>query len=264
MTTAIPSRFSSDWQPGRLAPVIPIRRGHDRPTSRLSRDWGLGASTQQISAIAATGASATVGILVATSVIAGPIGAAAAALIAVGQLIASAFKGCGQTCIEATAIVNQVEPYLQQNLSAYLSAPYTPELQAAAINNFNTLWQSVTQACSAASLQKAGVNCIQDRTNGSCDYHTSPGGWQQASDGTWNYQYPGANGSGTACWNWFVGYLDPIQNDPRATQAAAAPVSSPTSMALTTVPSSTTDTIASPDLTPLLLIAGLVALAVLL
>jgi hypothetical protein len=216
---------------------------------------GLGQSTQQISAIAASGASATVGILVALGSIAGPIGAAVGALIGVGQLLVGVFKGCGQTCVEATAIVNQVEPILQQNLAAYLAAPvHTESLQAAAINNFQTAWNAVLANCNNPSLGSAGQNCISERQQGACAYKTSPGGW---SNGV--YTYPGANGSGTACWNWWIGYHDPIANDPTVVPdsvVTSASTSTASATSGTTGAVSTSET----NYAPLLLI-GAAALA---
>ena len=67
----------------------------------------------------------------------GPIGAAIGGRIAISQLLVGIFQGCGQTCVEASNIANQVEPALQQNLAAYLASPVrTVSMQAAAINNF--------------------------------------------------------------------------------------------------------------------------------
>jgi hypothetical protein len=207
----------------------------------LLRGSGLGATDSQINAIVTAGASTTVGLLAAfqVGVLAVPgVGAAVAGLIAVASLVVNFFQGCGQTCIATTADVNKAEPLLQQNLAAYLAipAPRTQSMQAAGINNFTTVWNAVIQACSEAGLGTAGQNCISDRQQGACDYHTTPGGWQQdASSGVWTYQYPGANGSGTACWNWFIGYHDPIANDPTVVSdstvldAAASASSSSTS-----------------------------------
>jgi hypothetical protein len=119
-------------------------------------------------------------------------------------------SGCGATCVQATNVVNQAEPLLQQNLSAYLSAPVHYEsAQAQALANFEAVWGAVNAACASPSLGMPGANCIAQREQGACAYKTSPGGW---SNGT--YTYPGANGSGSTCWNWFVGYHDPIANDP--------------------------------------------------
>lgn len=179
------------------------------------RPFGLGqASTQLISQVATTGASTTVSILVGLGVIAGPIGAAIAGVVAVGALLEQIFKGCGQTCVEASDIANQVEAALKTNLTTYMSAPvHYASLQSAALNNFNTAWAALTQACGNPQLASAGQNCISERQQGACSYKTTPGGWQQNSTG-WTYVYPGANGSGSTCWNWFVGYHDPIANDP--------------------------------------------------
>ncbi len=254
------SRASSDWRPGlgelSTAEIVARRLGIPLPASSRRT---LGQTVQptpgeqqinQISAIASTGASATVGILVAMGTLTGPVGAAIAGVIAVAQLLVSVFHGCGETCVEATTIVNQVEPILQQNLATYLASPvHTTSLQAAAMNNFQTAWNAVVQNCQNPQLLSAGTNCVAERQQGSCAYKTSPGGWQQASDGSWTYVYPGANGSGSACWNWFVGYLDPIQNDP-----TVVPDSVATSTAAGT---GVAQTGAGPDLTPLLLIGGL-------
>lgn len=178
---------------------------------------GLGLGTLdpkvgQIAGIAASGAALTGTMLAAltTMTAAGPIGAIVAGLIGIGVAIASAFQGCGDTCIEATKIANQIEPILNNNVTTYLQSPiHYASMQAAALNNFDTAWAALTQACSNPQLQSAGQNCIQDRQRGSCAYKTSPGGWSNGQ-----YIIPGANGSGNACWNWFVGYRDPIANDP--------------------------------------------------
>jgi hypothetical protein len=199
---------------------------------RMAHAHGMGAGMGQtantstagtVASLASAGATATTGILgslsalAAGSSLAGPIGLAITGLVAVGVLLMKVFSGCGQTCVEATNIANQVEPVLQQNLTTYLAAPvHYASLQAGAINNFNTAWQSLVQGCGSGALAttSAGKNCISDRQQGSCAYKTSPGGWQQNAAGVWSYAYPGANGSGTACWDWFIGYHDPIANDP--------------------------------------------------
>jgi hypothetical protein len=166
----------------------------------------MGQTTQQIaSMISGAGAAAapfTMGLSSLLSLAAGPI--------------AGLINGCGQTCTYSSDLANQAEALLQQNLSAYLSipVPHTQAEQEQAQENFNQVWAMLVQACSNPSLGSAGQNCIADRENGACDYQTSPGGWQQSSSGTWTYVNPGANGSGQTCWNWFVGYLDPIVDDP--------------------------------------------------
>lgn len=264
MTRGI-SRASSDWRPGlgEMSTAEIVARKLGIPLPQSSRRT-LGQTVQptpgeqqinQISAIASTGASATVGILIAMGTLTGPIGAAIAGVIAVAQLLVSVFHGCGETCVEATTIVNQVEPILQQNLATYLASPvHTTSLQAAAVNNFQTAWNAVVQNCQNPQLLSAGTNCVDERQQGACAYKTSPGGWQQAADGSWSYVYPGANGSGSACWNWFVGYLDPIQNDPTVVPDSAASSTAPTTTGSGTQTGASQN---APDLTPLLLIGAL-------
>jgi hypothetical protein len=180
------------------------------PMRHRRRGMGqLSPTNQTIAGGAAQAASLTGSLIGALNgiPIAGPI---ASAIASVGVLLANVFSGCGNTCVEATNLANQAEPLLLQNLQTYLSAPvHYASLQAAALNNFTLTWNALVQACSNPALGSAGQACIADRQNGACDYHTSPGGW---SNGV--YTYPGANGSGNTCWNWFVGYHDPIANDP--------------------------------------------------
>jgi hypothetical protein len=174
----------------------------------------LTGQTKTIAQAAQTAATATASILVAIGTIGGPVGAAIAGLAALGMALANVFSGCGQICIEATAYANQAEPLLLQNVQQYLAAPvHYASLQAAALNNFQLTWTALEQACSNPALGSAGQNCISDRQQGACHYKTSPGGWTQGPNG-WTFTPPGANGSGSTCWNWFVGYHDPIANDP--------------------------------------------------
>jgi hypothetical protein len=201
-------------------PLRPLSSVRPRPPGL----HGLADATpQQISAIAATGAQTTVGLLVSLGAVTGPIGAAIGGAIAIGSMLVGVFKGCGQTCVEATSIVNQVEPILSQNVQNYLNSPVrTKSMQAAALNNFDTGWAAVVANCNNPALLKAGQNCIKDREQGSCAYHVSAGGWQ----GTKWVPY-GSNGSGSTCWNWFVGYRDPIANDPNVVPDSAVTESTP-------------------------------------
>lgn len=200
--TARSRRYQGSRLPQRLALV------------RRSGVGDLSPQNQSIANVAATGASATVSILLAMGTIGGPVGAAISGLIAVGMALVKVFGGCGQTCVQASNIANQVEPILKQNLDHYLSAPVRyASLQAAAVNNFQTAWNALVQNCSNPGLQAAGQRCISDRQRSGCTWKTSQGGWTQDSSG-WTYVPPGAAGSGQECWNWFVGYLDPIVNDP--------------------------------------------------
>ena len=112
----------------------------------------------------------------------------AAIFVAIGgaitELAGAIFTGCGATCTQSTAIVNQIEPYLKQNLAAYmaLATPRPVSAQTAAEGVFNTAWTQVLNACSSASLGKAGQACIADRQRG-------------------------------GKWDWFAYYYDPIAND---------------------------------------------------
>jgi len=187
----------------------PSRSGFPAPMRRGFGQGVLSPQNQTIAQGAAAAASLT-GILIgslAAIPIAGPI---AAAIAGIGVLLANVFAGCGSTCTEAANLANNAEPLLQENLDTYMSAPvHYQSLQTAALANFNNTWNALVQACSNPALGSAGQNCITARQNGACHYQTSPGGWQGDT-----YVNPGVQGSGSACWNWFVGYYDPIANDP--------------------------------------------------
>jgi|SRR5579863_6815394 len=242
-----------------LRVVVPGRRS----TYLLN---GLGALAPQNATIANSAASAlsVTGTLVAGLTAIPIIGPIAGALAAIGTLLANIFSGCGNTCVEASNIANQVGDALAQNLTTYLSSPvHYASLQAAALNNFDAAWASLVQACSSPSLGSAGQACISDRQRGACKWKASPGGWVQASDGSWSYTPWGAAGSGTACWNYFIGMRDPIANDPTVvpdpTPAAAA-----SSGLLSAVGLSPSTTIAGIPVSDLLLPAGLLVLALVL
>jgi hypothetical protein len=134
------------------------------------------------------------------------VGALAGSLVGILEKV---FSGCGQTCVETSQEANALEPYLQQNLQAYLSSSRTASEQALALSNFDTIWSKLAQFCGSGQFGTAGQKCISDRQQGSCAYKTSPGGWNGCT-----YSAPGPNNSGQTCWNWFVGYRDPIANDP--------------------------------------------------
>ncbi len=117
--------------------------------------------------ITGTAAGAAAPLFVAGAA-AGPVGAAiglAASLIA--GLIAN--SGCGQTCIAATQIVNQLEPQLNANMRAYVDAAQrTPSEQAAALSVFDQTfaWLRSQQGCGDPALGNAGKRCISDRDRG--------------------------------------------------------------------------------------------------
>jgi hypothetical protein len=141
----------------------------------------------------ATGIMGTLSALAAGTSVAGPIGAAIGGALALSMAIYKQFEGCGQTCTITSDIANQVEPILQKNVAQYLALPvHYASLQALYLNNFDTTWAALVQACSNPTYQAAGQRCVSDRQQGACHYHDSSG----------------------ACWNWFSGYRDPIANDP--------------------------------------------------
>jgi hypothetical protein len=175
------------------------------PPLRMRRGMGALSPTTQSALQAAAVSSAFIPV-------AGPFISAA---IEIGAALTNVFSGCGVTCVQSSNFANQVGDLLTQNLQTYLSAPAPryASVQAAFLANFDQAWNSLLQACSNPALGQAGKNCISARQQGACVYKTSPGGWQQIN-GVWQYQYPGANGSGSTCWNYFVGFRDPIANDP--------------------------------------------------
>jgi hypothetical protein len=207
---------------------------------------------------AATTAVSIYGALVATGSAAGPIGAAVGGAIALGVAIYNLVQGCGQTCVQASDIANQVAGLLQQNLDNYLAQPVrTQSMQQAALTTFNAAWAQLEQMCGSPSLGTAGQNCISQRAQTGCQWKTSPSGWTQGADGTWTYTGAGPAGSGSTCWNWWVGYHDPIANDPAVVpdSVLATPAAASGNSAGTTITGTTTPV----NYTPLILAAAIVA-----
>lgn len=114
-----------------------------------------------------------------------------AAVVGVTIFLANMFRR-GKQKEAATSIVNEIEPQLVTNRDGYLSGPRTRSSQAQALANFDAAWQAVIQACSNPQLGSAGERCISDRDRNACV-------WKE----------------GGQCWNWFIGYRDPIANDPQ-------------------------------------------------
>lgn len=150
-------------------------------------------------------------------------------------------SGCGVTCVETSDWANQAENLLKQNISAYfaLPAPRSPNDQAAALANFDTIWAGLEARCGASGTGTAGIKCISDREAGACT-------WQQTSTSPL-LGYPGEPQPGT-CWNWFSGYRDPIANDPdvadlTAVSPTVASIGADAASALSAVSSSSTSTL---------------------
>lgn len=194
-----------------------IARRYRRAAAPFGRRRGVGVldpQSLQIGRIAQQGVALAASTLVAMGTIAGPVGMAIAGIAAIGLQIANAFSGCGDTCVEATHIADQVGAYIDQMFNTYMASPiHYRSMQLAYLQTFDAAWAAMVKACNDPALGAAGQRCISDREAGSCAYHTSPGGWQQ-QNGQWVYVAPGPNNSGTACWNSFIGRRDPVANDP--------------------------------------------------
>jgi hypothetical protein len=175
----------------------------------------LPAQDQMISAVAQAGAATSIATLVAMGSIGGPVGAAIGGLISLAGVIANMFGGCGQTCVAASNIANQLDGPLGQAFNTYMASPvHYQSMQTAYLQLFDSTWAALSQACSNPQLGSAGQACINDRARDGCTWKVSPGGWSQNGDGSWTYTPYGPNGSGSTCWNWFVGMRDPVANDP--------------------------------------------------
>jgi hypothetical protein len=118
-------------------------------------------------------------------------------------------SGCGVTCTQATAIVNNAEPAFLANLQQYEAGQIT---QAQAQATYNSLWQAMTVAC-AAIPGSAGADCISDRQEGACHWNAT---------GTPPTPYSPADGQ---CWNWYLAYYVPLTY-PATNAAAVAPSTS--------------------------------------
>lgn len=121
------------------------------------------------------------------------IGAAMVGVTIAVVALLRASRGCGATCVQTSEWANQAEALLKDNLNAYMALP-VPRSRSAwntAISNFNVVWAQLVQLCGDPAMGDAGRRCVSDRQSGACV-------WRDASG---------------QCWNWFKGYLDPIQND---------------------------------------------------
>ena len=215
---------------------------------------GLGSSetTQIASAAVGAGGSSIASILVATGAIAGPIGAVIGAVAAgIAIVISQLFKPNLQK-IQASNDANQIEQILQQNLANWLSVPTNQRyasVQAAALQVFDAGWLQYQNAVQP-DLAKA-PNSISDRQEGSCAYHTA----QQAGWTGDTYVSNEPNQASGSCWNWFIGYRDPIANDPNVQPDPVAGAASSVTNAISSVTGISSDSIY------LLLGAGVLAFA---
>ena len=210
---------------------VPTRYRHRRGLGQVTGAQRVAGTVGEVASIGTpvvTGAVASAAggatILGMSATLAVPIiGAALAGVtFAVTKLIAN--SGCGPTCIQAAEYANKAGDLMAQNLNAYLAlaAPRPRTAQTAALANFDSLWGQLVNLCSDPKLGNAGQRCITDRQAGACKWRAAPGGWSQGPDGKWTYKGWGAAGSGGDCWNWFIGFRDPIANDPTVVDDSAA------------------------------------------
>lgn len=152
-------------------------------------------TTQAVVPLVGSGLSITAGAVsgsvatalgISTAVAVPVLGAAVAGIMfAVTQFT----QGC-QSCIVTSNQANKIEDLMKQNLAAWQGSNKTCDEQKVCLSNFDQLWNALVQFCQNPQFGGAGENCINDRKQGACHYGTYPN-----------------------CWNWFVGYRDPIAND---------------------------------------------------
>lgn len=189
---------------------------------------GLGASSAPLSTQIESSAASS---LLSVAPYTGPAAPFVAAAGAIASFLAAfgVGSGCGQSCVLSTQFANAAAQALQTNLDDYFAipAPRTQSEQATALQNYQTVWNTLTQQCSNPSLGSAGQACISDRQAGSCKWKAQPP------------QYPGQPATGS-CWNWDAAYRAPIASDPvvpDATAAASSVASSLTSSPVAGIPS---------------------------
>jgi hypothetical protein len=112
------------------------------------------------------------------------------------KLLTNAFKGCGQTCVQATQYANQAEQALKQVNAQYAAQPvHYLSAQQHALALIDQLFNALHDSCSNPALGPAGQRCISERLvkGGTAPWCPNPGH--------------------TGC-DWITLYRDPIANDP--------------------------------------------------
>jgi hypothetical protein len=182
-----PARTNKGIGPYALNPHLPITGASLNGLSNLS---DLSGSNQQIAHTAAATAYTLLSTLAITDP--EPITKAILAIAAlVTGMIINVFSGCGNSCIQATHVVDKVEAeYLKPLLDKWQSMPVKYySVQQAMLKVFDDAWEQILRGCSDPALGDAGKRCISERQRG-----------------------------GTSKWcpncNWFTLYRDPIANDP--------------------------------------------------
>ena len=118
-----------------------------------------------------------------------PVIGAVVAGVTIGLMLLMNRKGPRQK-VATTQVVDGVEPFMRDNLQGYFAGPRTVSSQAQALANFDAGWQYIVEHCAIPEMGNPGQACVNDRKQGACT-------WREAG----------------ACWNWFIGYRDPIAND---------------------------------------------------
>jgi hypothetical protein len=111
----------------------------------------------------------------------------------------------------ATKIVEQIGDKMKENVEAYFAGPRTLASQQQALANFDAAWNAMVQALSNRQLGDAGKRGIAERDRSGCKWHAACQTQDPLTGICIGY---GPDGSGPDCWNYFVGFRDPIANDP--------------------------------------------------
>ena len=204
--------------------------------SSINDQWfpGLGDASSSVSA-AGTATSAASMSSAASTILssANAIGTLAGTVI---SLLEKVFSGCGKTCVETSKYADQIEPTLQKNVDTYFASGRTKAEQEACLAVFDYVWAKLVAFCGSGSYGTAGQKCISDRQSGACVIKAvTPPSWSGC-----DYTAAGSAG-GTNCWNWYVGYRDPIANDPcvvadSTTSSSSSSISSTESSLIANVP----------------------------
>jgi hypothetical protein len=255
----------------RLRGMLGLGNGSSSSSVTTSEANGIASGITNIAKLAASGAPLSTQIegsvgsaLLAAAPFAGP----AAPFLIIGGAICDMLavlgvgSGCGQTCVLSSNYANQAEALLQQNIAAYFNipAPRPQSAQAAALANFQAMWNDLEAQCGVASLGSAGQKCITDRQAGACT-------WKQTAAALPPWGTPPVG----ACWNWFAGYRDPIANDPAVPDAVASTAGNAVATTTTDIASLSTSAgsqistaLGLPSTTSPYLVPGLIAAGILL
>lgn len=127
----------------------------------------IGAATAGYGAAVSTGSNIIGGVVGGMMAVAPYTGPAAPFIIGAASLIApifNLFKGCGDTCIQATEIANQAQDAIVQLNEMYWGQPVRyKSAQKAALVAFDNIAGRLYRLCSNPQLQQAGQRCIAER-----------------------------------------------------------------------------------------------------